>query len=135
MIELAGCYGEGPVGVKEIAARQGIPEKFLEQLISALRRAGLVISQRGAQGGFQLARPAKEIDVFQVMEALEGPFRPVACIGSDEAGCAKNACCATQDLWREAKEALESVFRSTTLEGLLRSQTRYDQSQQPMYYI
>ena len=135
MIELANRYGQGPTGVKEVAASQAMPEKFLEQLISTLRRSGLVISHRGAQGGFVLARPPGEINVFQIMEALEGPLRPVACIGDSESPCAKNASCATQDLWRKAKESLEGVFRSTTLEQLRREQKTYDDAQQLMYYI
>lgn len=126
MIELANHYGLGPIGVREIASRQGIPERFLEQLISSLRRAGLVTSQRGAQGGFVLAKPAVEVTVFEIMEALEGPLNPVSCLSSSDVGCEKDSMCATQNLWRQAKCCLEMLFRATNLESLRKEQSCFD---------
>ena len=72
MIYLALRNGDGLIGAKEIAARQDIPERFLEQQITALKKAGLVISQRGSSGGCSLARRANEITVLEVIEALDG---------------------------------------------------------------
>ncbi len=126
MIELANNEGQGPIGVREIAARQGIPERFLEQLISSLRRSGLVSSHRGAQGGFALAKRPKDISAFDIVEALEGPFNPVACLSPNDESCEKNAACATQNLWRQAKCAIETVFRANDLETLKSEQMVFD---------
>jgi len=135
LIELVGYYGRGPVGVREIAVRQDIPERFLEQQFTALRKAGLVNSQRGAQGGVTLARAPEEIMVFEVIEALEGPLSTVTCIGTNSSDCAKSASCALQDLWCQVDLSVERVLRSTSLKQLAARQGSYDQSKQPMYYI
>src|SRR5690606_37965764 len=71
LAELARC-GERPVPIKELAERRDIPEQFLEQLFSTLRRAGLLSSQRGMRGGYTLARPAEEITVLEVVQTLDG---------------------------------------------------------------
>ncbi|MCL6472921.1 MAG: Rrf2 family transcriptional regulator [Firmicutes bacterium] len=135
LIDMSGYYGQGPVGVREIAVRQGIPERFLEQQITVLRKAGLVKSQRGAQGGVTLARAPEEITILEVIEALEGPLTTTTCVGSNASECAKSTQCALQDLWCQVGLAIESVLKGMTLEQLAARQTRYDQSLQPMYYI
>ena len=135
LVDMADYFGKGPVGVREIAMRQGIPERFLEQQITALRKAGLVKSQRGAQGGVSLARAPEDITVFEVIEALEGSLSMVTCVGSHASDCAKSAQCALQDLWCQVGLAIENVLKGTTLEQLAMNQGHYDQSAQPMYYI
>lgn len=135
LIDLTNNYGQKPIGVREIAARQGIPERFLEQQITALKKAGLVNSQRGAQGGVTLARTPQDITIYEVIEALEGAPTAVTCIGSSALDCTKSAQCALQDLWCRVDTAVESVLKGTTLRELAMSQIRYDQAMQPMYYI
>jgi len=135
LVDMTNYYGQGPIGVREIAARQGIPERFLEQQVTALRKAGLVKSQRGAQGGVALAREPESITVFEVIKALEGSPLVVACVNDDTAGCARNAQCAVQDLWCQVGRAVEHVLKDTTLKQLATRQIRYDQSLKPMYYI
>lgn len=135
LIDMASYYGQGPIGVREIAARQAIPERFLEQQVTALRKAGLVKSQRGAQGGVTLARAPEDITVFEVIEALEGSPARVICVGNQSSDCARNAQCAVQDLWCQVNWAVERVLKETTLKQLVVRQGSYDQSLKPMYYI
>jgi Rrf2 family transcriptional regulator, cysteine metabolism repressor len=101
MAELARSGGDGPVPLAQIAERRGMPLQFLEQLFSTLRRGGLLSSQRGVKGGYSLARPADEITVLEVVQALDGRLGDEA----HEAG----------GIWREGVEALRGVFRETTI--------------------
>ena len=135
LVDMTNYFGQGPIGVREIAARQSIPERFLEQQVTVLRKAGLVRSQRGAQGGVSLAREPENITVFDVIEALEGSPAEISCAGSYSTDCARNAQCAIQDLWCQVGRAVEHVLRGTTLRQLAMSQVHYDQALKPMYYI
>ncbi len=100
MAELARS-GDRPVPVKELAERRGIPDQFLEQLFSTLRRAGLLTSHRGSKGGYTLARPASEIKVLEVVQALDGKVGQEA----DEAG----------GIWADGVDALRAVFGETSI--------------------
>lgn len=77
LFDLAQHYGEGPIPLKQIAERQDVSDHYLEQLMGALRKAGLVVSVRGAQGGYELARPPEAITIGDVIRALEGPVLTV----------------------------------------------------------
>lgn len=117
MTDLAVYYDQGLVPLKEIAARQEISEKYLEQIMMQLNRSGLVRSVRGAQGGYSLSRPPKEITVGMVLRVMEGSLAPVDCAdGSD--GCSRAHACVTFDVWKRLKEAIEQVVDTTTLEDL-----------------
>ena len=100
MAELARS-GEGPVPISAVAERREIPVQFLEQLFSTLRRAGLLISQRGVNGGFRLARPAEQITVLEVVQALDGKIGEEA----TEAG----------GIWADGIDALRAVFGGATI--------------------
>ena len=80
MVELARSAGDEPVPLAEIAAKDGLPLAYLEHLVARLRKAGLVDSRRGSRGGYLLARPAREITMAEVVEALEGSIAPIECI-------------------------------------------------------
>jgi len=125
-IELASCYGKGPVSAREIAERRQIPARFLEQLFVALRRANLVTAVRGARGGFALARDPREITVLDVVEALEGPLSTSMCDAERDQTCGKSACCAASGVWVEATAALRDVFSSATLADLAAKQDAFD---------
>jgi len=103
LVELAGS-GDSPMPVKELAERRNIPDQFLEQLFSTLRRAGLLTSRRGSKGGYILSRPASEITVLEVVQALDGKVGQEA----DEAG----------GIWAEGVRALRGVFGETTIDDL-----------------
>lgn len=128
MIDLACRAGDGPVSTREISDRQEIPAKYLEQLFVGLRKAGLVAAVRGAHGGFRLQRPATEITVLDVVEALEGSLRPTVCDGERAAVCERSGSCAASGVWDRATRAVREVLESTTLESLARAQGQLDGS-------
>jgi len=118
LAELARC-GERPVPIKELAERRDIPEQFLEQLFSTLRRAGLLSSQRGMRGGYTLARPAEEITVLEVVQTLDGKVGDEA----EEAG----------GIWAEGVAALREVFGRTTIADVARREA--EEAGAGMYFI
>src|ERR687884_992319 len=99
-----------PLGVYEIARRQHIPERFLEQIFGELRRANILESHRGAHGGFCFAVPPEEITVLDIVEILDGEVRPARCSAGGVCYIADAPLCATSKVWDEARVALESVF-------------------------
>ena len=118
MAELARA-GPRPVPIKELAERREIPEQFLEQLFSTLRRAGLLTSHRGMKGGYTLSRSADEINVLEVVHALDGTIGQEA----DEAG----------GIWAEGVGALRNVFGQTTIAEIARREA--EAAGTGMYYI
>ncbi len=124
LIDLGVRYGDGPVSAREVSERQGVPTKFLEQLLAALRKAGLVSAIRGARGGFSLTRDPREITVLEVVEALEGPLAPTTCDGGSL--CGRSGACAAAGVWAKATEALRDVFDTTTLADLSVRQAKFD---------
>lgn len=122
MIELASRSGGGLVGAKEIAACQGIPERFLEQQITVLKRAGLINSQRGASGGCSLAKQPAEISVLEVIEALDGLLIDMDCISSRDHDCREVSQCVIQELWRESQVKLRNYLGSVTIADLVARQ-------------
>ncbi|MDP4145402.1 MAG: Rrf2 family transcriptional regulator [Bacillota bacterium] len=117
MVDLAINYGGEPVSIKSISERQNISEYYLEQLFSTLRKAQLVKSIRGAQGGYILNRPPAEITVSQIMDVLEGPVEISECL--DEGTCDNISCCTTRLLWAKIKESIENVTQSITLQDMV----------------
>ena len=118
LIELAHRYGDGkPTQSGEVAARQAIPESYLEQLLATLRRAGFLRSVRGPQGGHSLARPPEQIQVSDVIEALEGPIMVVDCL-DEMSSCAKDGGCAQSGMWAAVRDAIVDVLSNTTIADL-----------------
>lgn len=115
LIDLAQHYGQGPVQSHDIARRQGLPEPYLNQLMTALRRAGLVESKRGPSGGHVLARPPEHITVGAAFLALEGSVAPWMCVEEEEAHCIYAPGCGLRPVWQAVKEATEQVLNRTTL--------------------
>jgi Rrf2 family cysteine metabolism transcriptional repressor len=124
LIDLSVRFGSGPVSAREVAERQSIPPKFLEQLLAALRKAGLVSASRGARGGFTLTRDPSTISVLEVVEALEGPLAPTTCDGGQV--CGRSGGCAAANVWTRATDALRDVFVTTTLADLSQRQVEID---------
>ena len=114
---LARRYGEGPVSLREIAQQQALTEKYLEQLLSALRKAGLVRTVRGACGGYLLAAPPAQIRVWQVLSALEGNEPLVECLG--EGSCEREAHCPTRKIWKRLNDAIRDALESVTLQDMM----------------
>jgi Rrf2 family protein len=114
LIELAQRFGQGPVQSAEIAARQNIPEPYLDQLLTTLRRAGFIRSVRGPQGGHALIREPNEVRLSEVMEALEGPLSPIACL-DENSDCSKAGGCAQREVWEEVRRATYEILNRTTI--------------------
>lgn len=120
MVDLAVAHeaGSGPVSAAALAARQGISPAYLEQLIASLKKAGLIRSARGAQGGHSLARPPGEISVGEVLEALEGSTALLDCVGYGDVGC-ENACtCSARPLWIKLQSRINAVLAETTIRDM-----------------
>lgn len=120
MVDLAIHLGEEPSSIKSISERQNISEYYLEQLFSPLRKANLIKSIRGAQGGYILSRAPKDIKISEIMTVLEGPIEISDCIdGNSENSCSNIECCATRLLWSRIKESIDTVMESTTLQDIV----------------
>lgn len=117
MMDLAVHYGETPTSIKSISARQGISEYYLEQLFSPLRRAKLIKSIRGAQGGYILNRLPSEITILEIMNILEGPVEISECL--DKEDCNHIDACATRVLWQKISDSINSVMAGITLGDML----------------
>jgi Rrf2 family protein len=113
MAELAAAP-PGLMTAEQLASAQHIPPKFLESILSQLRSAGLVTSQRGAEGGYQLARPANEISVAEIIRELEGPIATVRGVRPDELEY-DGAAAGLRDVWLELRARMRGVLEQTTL--------------------
>lgn len=131
LIELAHHYGEGPLQSAEIAARQGIPEPYLDQLLTTMRRAGFIRSVRGPQGGHALLRHPSELRLSDVIEALEGPLSPIACL--DGTDCTKPGVCAQREVWERVRRATYDILQAVTIDDLARRERELIAG--PRYYI
>ncbi len=136
MFELAVNYGEGPIPLKIIADRQFISEHYLEQLVATMRKAGLVRSTRGAQGGYALSRPPGEITVGQVIRVLEGPLAPVECaIDNEEPICDRSGYCPTRIIWIKMRDSINQVVDSITLKDMVDDFRKMHPDKSYMYEI
>ena len=115
MIDIAVNSNDKPVSIKEIARRQGISEKYLEQIISILNSAGFVRSIRGAQGGYILRKEPSEYTVGMILRLTEGSLAPVACIEDNVVQCDRVENCATIEVWRRLNDAINGVVDIITL--------------------
>ncbi len=118
VVDLAVCEGEAPVTLSALAGMQGVSEAYLEQLLRALRRAGIVETVRGAAGGYRLSCAPEALDVGRVLAALEGSTAVVDCVGTGDA-CCENACtCSARPLFLKLQSRINDVLRDTTIADL-----------------
>lgn len=117
MLDLAQNDAGEYIKVKEIANRQGISEKYLEQIIAVLNKAGYVKSVRGAQGGYRIAKEPRDYTVGMILRLTEGSLAPVACVEDDE--CGRCDTCETMEVWRDVYKAVNAVVDNVTLADLL----------------
>jgi Rrf2 family cysteine metabolism transcriptional repressor len=118
ILELADNYGKGPLQTRIIAEHQDISVKYLEQLMAALKSAGLVRSQRGAKGGYILSQPPDKIKISDVFDVFEGPVATVECVDNEDF-CARAADCIARQVWSEIQRAINNVLQSITLQDAL----------------
>ena len=123
VIDLAEHQGEGFVSLKDIAARQGISKKYLEQIIPILNRSNFLQANRGAQGGYRLAKAPSAYTVKDILELTEGSLAPVACLDTTPVGCERSEFCVTLPLWKGLRDAIEKYLDGITLQDLLDRQT------------
>ena len=119
MLDLASNDSGEPIRLKDVARRQSISEKYLEQIISVLNKAGFVRSVRGPQGGYSLAKEPAQYTVGQILRLTEGSLSPVECTEENGAPCAREDSCATHILWQKLDDAINQVVDNITLEDLL----------------
>jgi Rrf2 family protein len=125
LVQLARRWGGGatvPVSLAEVAADEDLPRAYLEQLAIPLREAGIVLSTRGARGGYALARPPAEITMAEALRALEGPLAPMICASEDPAeahACLRLGACSVNGLWIHVRDAIGGVLEATTLADLV----------------
>lgn len=118
MYQLALDYGNNPLPIKAIAERADVPEAYLEQLISVLRKDELVLSTRGAQGGYMLARAPGEISVGDVLRSLEGGLKLVDCLDEEEI-CGKSCACPSRIVWKRINDGLNEIVNGISLKNMI----------------
>jgi Rrf2 family cysteine metabolism transcriptional repressor len=122
MVQLGRHFGTGPASLAEIAAAEDLPRAYLEQLAMGLRDAGLVVSTRGAHGGYELARDPADIRMAEVLRALEGPIAPMICATDEpEHGttCDRTSTCTVNFLWVRVRDAISGALEGMTLADLV----------------
>lgn len=136
LVDLALKSMSCPVSLKSIANDCGLSESYILQIFQILRKAGILTSVRGAQGGYMLSRDPSQISVRQVLEALEGPLTPVYCIAKDcNDPCSQYKMCAARMLWEKVKKSLDSLVDSITLSDLVRNVYEINARENPDYSI
>jgi Rrf2 family protein len=121
LLDLTFRFDGAPVHLQEIAERQNIPQKFLEQILLSLKRMGFVQSRKGPGGGYTLAKSPSEITLGAVVRAIDGPLAPISCVsqtGYMECGCPEPESCGLRQAWQQARDALAAVLDNTTFADL-----------------
>ena len=136
MIDLAQFSEQEAVSISSISQRQSISESYLEQLVAKLRKAGLVMSTRGAQGGYRLARPADTISVGDVLRALEGNLQAVECSAHTDEGCQGADLCVTKYVWQRINESIARTVDEMMLNQLVEEskKAQKNKANQPVDY-
>lgn len=118
LYELGVVYGDKPVSIKSISDNQNISISYLEQIFISLRKAKIIKSQRGAQGGYILSRPPSEITVAEVLDILEGPVEVCECTSDT---CMREEGCPTKFIWVKIQDSVNSVIKSITIQDMINS--------------
>lgn len=130
LADVAEHQGEGCVPLRDVAARQEISEKYLEIVVKELVRGGLLAAQRGKGGGYRLSRPPEAYAVKDILERMEGPLVPVACLEPGSPACPRRGACRTLPLWQGLGQVISDYLTQFTLADLIRREG--EQSSSPM---
>ncbi len=122
MIDIAQHNTGEWISIKDISERQGISIKYLEQIVANLTKSGLLISSRGSQGGYMLAKSPDKYTVGQILRVIEGNLAPVACLETDVNQCARRSICPTIGFWKGFYNVINNYVDSVTLQDLVSSQ-------------
>ena len=131
MLDIAVNSATRPVSIKDIAKRQDISDKYLEQIVSVLNKAGFVKSIRGPQGGYKLTKRPEQYTVGMILRLTEGSLAPVSCLDDEVNMCDRQEECVTLILWRKLDDAIKSVIDNVTLADLM----EWDEQQKGNYII
>ncbi len=124
VVDLAEREAEGYVALNDVAKRQDISKKYLEQIVPVLLQAGILKTSRGYHGGYRLAKDPAAITVADLMTIAEGPLAPVICLINTEKGvCSRSGTCPTQFVWRGLEKAIEDYLTSITIKDILDRQS------------
>lgn len=127
LLDLAEHQNDGMVALKDIAERQNISKKYLEQIVPMLNKAGILRTNRGFQGGYQLARDPGKYTVGEILRVMEGSLAPVQCLDFEPQGCERRADCAMLPVWQGLSSVINEYLDGITLQDVLEQQkTQYD---------
>ncbi len=119
MLDLAENQKDGFIALKDIAQRQNISKKYLEQIVPLLNKSGILITSRGYQGGYRLAKRPEECTVGDILRITEGTLAPVACLDTAENFCEKAESCMTLSVWKGLEKAINEYLDSITLQNII----------------
>lgn len=119
LLDLAEHQGDGYIALKDIAQRQEISKKYLEQIVPILNRAEILKTNRGFQGGYRLAKSPDKMTAGDILRATEGNLAPVACLDGDEIDCPRSEHCPTLPLWQGLNKVINEYLDSVTLQDLI----------------
>lgn len=119
LIDLAEYKENGFIALKEIAGRQGISKKYLEQIVPVMNSSGFLITNRGYQGGYKLAKDPAEITVGMILKSTEGSLAPVTCLEQNAAVCERKETCLTVEIWRGLEKVVNEYLESITLQDII----------------
>lgn len=116
ILDIALNQHQGPVKIREIADRQEIPLKYLENILLTLQRAGIARSKRGPKGGYYLSRPPEAITLGEIIRAMDGPLAPIHCVSvSAYEQCPRESVCGLKWLWKRVRDSIADILDSTTV--------------------
>ena len=118
MIDI-GVQNDGFVRLKDVARRQEISIKYLEQIVGSLQKAGLLMSSRGAQGGYRLSKDPEDYTIGEILRATEGSIAPVNCLEDEVNGCSRSHLCSTVGFWQGLNKVINDYLESHTLSELM----------------
>lgn len=122
LLDLAGHREEGFIALKDIAARQEISKKYLEQIVPVLNKAGLLAANRGFQGGYKLAKAPSDCTVWEILRTTEGSLAPVSCLEQTPVGCSRSDGCITLPIWQGLYQVIYEYLNGITLQDILDQQ-------------
>lgn len=119
MLELSLHYPGGPLHIRDISSAQEIPERFLEQILLLLKRAGFLRSKKGPNGGYYLVKDPSEISVAEVIRVMDGPLAPIDCVSvTAHEYCSRENFCGLKWLWKEVRDSIAEILEGTTFGDL-----------------
>ncbi len=119
LIDLAEHRNDGFIALKDVAERQGVSKKYLEQIVPALSRADLLRANRGTRGGYMLAKNPAKCTVAEILQLTEGDFAPVSCVGSNPVVCPRGGDCPTLPVWQGLYDVINNYLSGITLQDII----------------